>query len=58
MNIDKRTHVEIPVRLMQEITNYLLECKAKETFIMLTALNDLETKYKASLNEVKDSDSE
>jgi hypothetical protein len=42
MDKSQRTHVHVPVALMQEIVNYLLECKAKETIGMLLELKKLE----------------
>ncbi len=35
-------YVKVPADLMQEIANYLLECKAKEVMGMLLALKSLE----------------
>ena len=42
MDKSQRTHVHVPVALMQEIVNYLLECKAKDTLMMLLELKKLE----------------
>lgn len=37
--------VPVPVNLVQEISNFLLNCRAKETMHMLLALRDIADKF-------------